>query len=211
MQAVYGHHFVRVSFFISVLIFLCSINSQLYACNCPPIKPIDAEWCKKYDVIFFGKVDSIEKCSINGKSKVYFSLSKLYKGAVQPKAFLEFDCSSSCMMSFTINEEWLIYSTYQKFDLLGLNICSHSRKKFATAEQDYYLASSQRKIEDEMQVLNELLGEKTFATENNLNQMQSALKPVNEQPSGISKLILLLVSLSAMLLVAMIVKLKKRQ
>src|ERR1700739_2515548 len=115
---------MKKNIFILFLLF----SKIIIACECPELKPVSKELIEKYDVVFFGKVDSVGSCSTQGQSFVYFSVNELYKGTTQQQVKIEFDCSSACLMSFAKDEQWLMYTTYKKFDFLTVNLCSHSRK-----------------------------------------------------------------------------------
>jgi hypothetical protein len=151
----------------NILLLFFLISKITFACECPPIQPISEALFKNYDVIFEGKVDSVSTCKTQGTSAAYFSINELYKGEVEQHFKIEFDCASPCMMSFSKADEWLIYSTYKRFDLMVVSLCSHSRKLFADASQDYYQLSAQRRFEEEKQFLKTTLGTHSFAKKTN--------------------------------------------
>ena len=193
------------SFFLFLL-----FSKIIIACECPPIKPVSKEICSKYDIIFSGKVDSVSVCGAPGASSVYFTINELYKGEVQQHIKINFDCSSPCMMSFSKDEEWLMYSAYKRFDLITVNLCSHSRKFFNDASQDYYQVEAQQTFEQEKQFLKTTLGVHSYAQTNEIEQQQADLKSRNEQPSGIYKLVLLLISFGTMAIVYFVTRNKNR-
>ncbi|HEX8516011.1 MAG TPA: hypothetical protein VF868_07410 [Bacteroidia bacterium] len=168
------------------------------ACECPPLELISKDLCSQYDVIFYGRVDSIIPCNTKGIGTAYFTVINLYKGSAQKQIILDYDCTSSCMMSFAKDEEWIIYSMYQHFDLLTVNLCGHSRKKPAKGSVDFYQAASQRSFEEENEFLKNSMGLQGFASVNKLNEQQKELQPHNVQPSALNKLWLLLASLVVM-------------
>ncbi len=188
------------------ILFLFFFSTYIFACECPSLKPIDKKLSDKYDVIFFGKVDSVSRCEKDGISTAYFTINKLYKGAVNEFVKVDFDCVSPCLMSFSRGDEWLVYTTYQRFDLMTVNICEHSRKLVGDATQDVYQLAAQRTFEQEKQFLLSVFGVQPFVKSNDLNRQQANLKPHNDQPSAINKLILLLVSFLAMLVVYVVSK-----
>jgi len=194
------------------ILFLFFLFPELiFACECPPIKPSSEEIFKNYDAIFMGKVDSVSACSSHGTSTAYFFINELYKGSVQQHLKVTFDCSSDCMMSFSKDEEWIMYATFQRFDLLVVNLCSHSRKLFTDASQDYYQIAAQRTFEEEKQFLKSALGIHSFAQNDIQSQQQTDIKSDNEQPSGINKLWLLLISFATMAIVYFITRNKKKK
>ena len=185
--------------------------SVLMACKCAPVIPIDQELVKKYDVIFMGRIDSIAPCSTNGISVAYFTISELYKGTTGKNVAVHFDCLSSCMMSFARNEEWIIYAIYQRFGVVSVKLCSHTRKHFASGEQDFYRAASKRTFEEEQSFLKNTLQLQPFTDAEQWNKDQQELKPHNEQPSNNSKIYLLLISFAVMILIYILTRKKRKK
>ena len=181
------------------------------ACECAPVVPVSKELAKGYDIVFFGKVDSISPCATNGISNAYFTIKELYKGNTPQQINVHFDCMSSCMMSFSKNEEWLIYASYQRFDVVSVKLCSHSRKRFSAEAQDFYLAEAKRSFDQEKEFLKTELGIQPFADTETWNTQQQELKPRNEQPSNNNKMYLLGVSFVVMILIYIITRKKKKK
>lgn len=192
---------------IFILFFLFS--KIISACECPPIEPVSKELCTKYNVIFFGKVDSVSPCDLKGSAIAYFTINELYKGNVEEHVKVNFDCSSACMMSFAKNEQWLIYSSYERFDQLTINICGHSRMKVQEGVQDVAEIAAQRTFDQEKEFLKSILGTQNFIKNNELNKQQAEMRPRNDQPSAMNKLWLLLISFSAMAVVYYFTRNKK--
>jgi hypothetical protein len=157
-------------------------------------------------VIFYGKVDSIIPCHNSGIGTAYFTIINLYKGSAEQKVAVDYDCTSACMMSLSKNDEWIIYSTYQRFDLLTVSICSHSRKKISDGSADFYQVSSGRSFEEENNFLKKTLGVLPFASHNELNDQQKEMQPHNDQPTAINKLWLLIISLAATVIIYFVSK-----
>ncbi|MGQ0829074.1 MAG: hypothetical protein ACT4ON_11855 [Bacteroidota bacterium] len=199
---------IKISVTIIFSAFFFSFKYSL-ACQCPTLFLISKDLCEKYEVIFYGKVDSVSPCGTNGISTAHFTIKELYKGIVEQHVQIDFDCSSSCMMSFSKGDEWIIYSIFQRFDLLTVNICGHSRKFFPGAAQDVYQIASDRSFEQEKQYLTKILGIQSFIKKNELNEQQNDLAHQNKQPSGIHKLLLLLASVLAMGIVYYVTRKKK--
>jgi hypothetical protein len=194
-----------------ILFSLLFFSKTVYACECPALQPISKELRTDYDVIFFGKVDSVSSCTNAGIATVYFTIQELYKGAVEEHVKVDFDCRSSCLMSFAKNEEWLMYTNYQHFDVMIVNICKHSRKHFDSSTQDIYQIAAQRTFEQEKEFLKSTLGIQAFIKKNELNKQHAELAPRNEQPSGQNKLILILISFSVMAIVYVLTRNKRRK
>lgn len=191
----------RILFLALNLISLISLS-----CECPPLEPVTKKVIEEYDVVFYGKVDSVVPCKNDGIGTVYFTVMSLYKGSAQQRVSIDYDCVSSCMMSFAKNDEWLIYSMFQHFDLLTVNICGHSRKKITDGSVDYYQAASQRSFEEEKSFLEKTFGTHAFASHNKLNDAQKEMQPHNEQPGALNKLWLLLISLGVMVMIYFVTK-----
>ncbi len=149
-------------------------------------------------------------CRVKGNAIAYFTINELYKGTVQQNVEINFDCSSSCMMSFSKDEEWLIYANFQKFDVINVILCGHSRKFFSNTAQDFYQVASQRTFDQEKQFLKTTLGVLHFAQTNEGNNQQTDIILRNEQPSGINKLGLLLISFAVMAIVYFVTRNKNK-
>jgi hypothetical protein len=170
-----------------------------FACECTPISPITKELSAAYDVVFYGRVDSVSSCNTEKERAIaYFSIIELYKGTVAKQVKVNFDCSSECLMSFMNDDEWIIYARYTKFDYLNISICEHSRKKFNSGEQDIYVMDLKRTFEEEITFLKTSLGIQSFAQLTVLNNSASDTARHNTQPSGSGKIFLLLISLVVM-------------
>ncbi len=191
-----------------ILFIIILFSKTLFAYECPPLQSISKELTNNYNVIFWGKVDSVSSTNAKGKSNAYFTIKELYKGSVLQHVKVIFDENSDCMMSFEKNDEWLMYCTFQRFDELSVNICSHSRKLFKDPEDDFYQLEALRTFEEEKLFLKLIFKIHPFAKNNELNNKQIDFKPHNDQPSGINKLVLLLVSFGAMLIVYFVTRKK---
>jgi hypothetical protein len=191
----------------SLLIFLFSFLSLTsLACECPPSEPLSKEIADKFDVIFYGRIDSIKPCSSDGIGTAYFTIINLYKGAAEQHVAVDYDCTSECLMSLAKDESWIIYAVYQKFDLLTVSLCSPSRKKFTGGETDHYQVISQKSFDEENDFLQQSFGIKAFSSHNELNDKQREMQPHNEQPSAWGKLWLLLVSLAVLAIFFIVIK-----
>ena len=192
-----------------IFLALLTFSIRATACKCGSLLPINGEEAKRYDVIFFGKVDSVLTCDTTGTAIAYLTIEELYKGNSKQKTFVNFDCSSDCMMSFTKGDEWLIYGIYKRFGLVSVSLCDHNRKHMPDNEQDFYEATAQRTFDQEKAFLNTTFGIQPFIQDENWNKQQEELKPRNEQPTDTSKIVLLLVSFGAMIIIYIITRKKK--
>jgi hypothetical protein len=188
---------MRGIFFLLLTFFF----KTLAGCECPPVQPLTETTCKNYNVIFYGRVDSVTNSSEKEFNTAHFTIAELYKGDVQQQVKINFDNSSSCLMSFSKNEEWLIYAVYKNFNFLTVSICGHSRKFFRDLSDDFYQLNAQRTFNEEKYFLKTTLGTLPFATVNKLNEQREQFKPHNIQPEPTNKLLLVLISLLAMVII----------
>ncbi len=177
-----------------ILSFLL-LGSPTFACDCPPIKKIDREGCEQYDVIFRGTVDSVSTCK--DKATAYFHILDLYKGQLTEHFKFQYECESSCQMSFSKGEEWIIYSVSAREGKLQIELCSHSRKLMTG--DDYYAVTSGQSYADEMASLKRILGNKRIREEGDETN-QGQYDHQNIHPDGYTKLWLLGVSLVVLLI-----------
>jgi hypothetical protein len=193
------------------LLFILMLQSAwLMACECNSPGPISKELTGRYDIIFVGKVDSVSAFPTDGISNVYFTIDELYKGHTAKQVSINFDGVTSCMMSFAKNEIWIIYANYQHFDVISVNICSHSRKKVNATEQDFFAPAAKRTFDEEHEFVKATLGVQPFAGKETWNKEQEDLKPRNEQPTAMNKMMLLFISFAVMILIYILTRKKKR-
>lgn len=193
------------NFKINILIlFTLFASSTALACQCASLPPVTKEVCDGYNIIFSGQVDSVSACDDKGLSIVHFTIDEVYKGTVMQNVRVEFDCASSCMMSFAKGDSWLMYTNFEKFDLLTVSLCSHTRKFFVEESQDIYALSAQQTFEEEKQFLGKTLGTQAFKEIVQPGDVTGR----NEQPSGMNKLLLIAISIAAMAVIYFILKRK---
>jgi len=190
---------------------LLFFSIKAIACKCLTLAPINKEEAKRYDVIFFGKIDSVGACNTTGVAIAYFTINELYKGNSKQHNQINFDCASDCLMSFAKGEEWVIYGKYQRFDEIRVSLCDHNRRKAHAGEQDFYEAAAQRTFDQEKEFLKTELGIQPFIQNEKWNKDQEELKPRNEQPSGMSKIALLIVSFGVMIIIYIITRKNKNK
>src|SRR3989344_389004 len=183
------------------LSFFILFSASCFACECGILSPLSKDACKDYDVIFYGKVDSIGTCNDKWSASAYFTIVDLYKGKVKQQVDVNFDCNTECMMSLAPDDEWIIYAKYSKFDFLQISICEHSRKKFNDDAQDFYLIESKRTYSEELDFLKTNLGVQSFVEPIIVNNTVADTGRHNTQPSSWGKVTLLLVSLVVMAIV----------
>lgn len=193
--------------YILFLLFFVPFCSA--ACICVPLVPVTKEHCEKYDVIFYGTVDSISTCNDKDRAIAYFTIKALFKGKVQKSVEVFYDCNTECLMSFSGDEAWLIYAKYSKFDKLEVSICEHSRKKAAAGAEDYYVLDAKRTFEEELKFLEDNFSIQEATDLIVVNNAGTEAGRHNDQPSNTGKIILLSISLLAMGLVYYITRRKK--
>ena len=114
------------------------------------------------------------------------------------------------MMSFSKGEEWLIYSEYLKFDYLATSICSHSRKYFNDEANDFYQATAKKTFEEEKQFLKSNLNIQSFIELNELQLQNEQFKRHNTQPDPMSKLWLLIISVTSAAVIIFVTRKKSK-
>ncbi len=164
---------MRIFFFL--LTFPLFNFLTLSACECPPLKPLDKSYTDEFDLIFIGTVDSVSPC--DKQAKAIFKVEKLFQGKSFEITEVYFDCSSSCQMSFTKGEQWIIYTNYAKYGIAEVDFCSRSRKKFINDSLDYFVATHILTFADEEEQLKSTLGIKTLKTESNTQLQHELIKP----------------------------------
>lgn len=192
---------MKKHFSLVVLIF---ISQLVFACKCETLMPITKSACEPYNAIFTGQIDSVSACDTKGFSTAYFTIEEVYKGLLEKNTRIQFDCASSCLMSFATGEQWIIYAKYEQFDVLNVSLCSNSRKLFADESSDIYALTAERSFEQEKQFLQQTLGIQKLKEEQTLQNPTGR----NIQPSGINKLVLLIISVIAMVIIYFITKRK---
>lgn len=186
------------------LIVLLFASQLAFACKCEALMPITKSACEPYNAIFTGQIDSVSACDTKGFSTAYFTIAEVYKGLLEKNTRVQFDCASSCLMSFATGEQWIIYAKYEQFDVLNVSLCSNSRKLFADESSDIYALTAERSFEQEKQFLQQTLGIQKLKEEQTLQNPTGR----NIQPSGINKLVLLIISVMAMVIIYFITKRK---
>jgi hypothetical protein len=176
-------------FALAFLIFLCS---NVKCCTCPVIEPLTSKQCNKYDVLFYGRVDSVFNDKKTNKSTVQFSVLELYKGTSESTISLNFDGTGECMMSFDKNEKWIICANYSRYNSLSVSFCSNSRKQLSDTVYDYNAINTQQTFLETLEFLRDSI--KIKNTEEKIIDNSNLLHK-NIQPSGNNKMLLLAVSL----------------
>lgn len=176
----------------SVLLLIIASTQGVWACKCKPTELTIVE-CRKFDLIFKCKIEAVTDCQ-NNRSIAEASILELYKGELTEKVNFSYDCASSCLMSFSKNETWLIYAKKNAQDQFEVSLCDRNRMLFIKPEEDYYFTNTDISFEDEISYLKKNIGLKL----NNTNQSKPAIditQRENNDTSGINKLALLFMSL----------------
>jgi hypothetical protein len=169
------------NFFGLVLGLLLSIVS--WACECDSLQPLSLESLKNYELIFVGHVSSITSCDEAGKARVLFLVDTLFRGKAFVGTEVQFDCSTSCAMSFAPEERWLIYSKYAKYGLAEVHLCSHSRKQAPQSKDDYAIFTQGNTFEESLKWLSENCGVQILNAEADFNQPSRELVHPDQQQS----------------------------
>jgi len=178
------------------IIFLIALFFNAFkslACQCP-LTILGLEECNKYEVIFKGKIRSVESCKDKFGTAV-FEIEELYKGNASKEFIVLFECGVECAQNFNEGEEWIIYSTYKQVDKAIMNWCSRSRKFFKNEKEDFYAVTYGNDYYDELKFLREKLGLHRL-----LVLKESTTQNRNERPTTNQTVLMLLISISAILL-----------
>lgn len=178
-----------LSFFI--IFFLRTLNA--FACQCP-LTALGLEESNKYEVIFKGKVISVETCKDKFGTAI-FEVEELYKGNASKKFTVLFECGVECAQEFSAGEEWIIYSRYKQIDKALMDWCSRSRKFFKNPKEDFYAVTYGNDYYDELKFLREKLGIHRL-----LVLKESTTQNRNERPTANQTILMLVISISAILL-----------
>ncbi|MBX3165219.1 MAG: hypothetical protein KF900_12145 [Bacteroidetes bacterium] len=163
------------------------------ACQCP-LTALSAEECNKYDIIFKGKILSVQDCG-DKLGEAVFEVEELYKGAVAKEFKVLFNCNQECFQKFNAGEEWIIYSKYKQIDKAIMDWCSRSRKYFKNDKEDFYTVTYGNDYFDEVKFLRQTLGHhRTLANQPNLEANR------NQLPNKTQFVVVLICSLAGIIL-----------
>ncbi|GAB4142658.1 MAG: hypothetical protein Fur0041_17730 [Bacteroidia bacterium] len=115
-----------------LIFLLLVVHAKTFACDCKGNFVFNDSLFSRYEMIFRGKVVSVNACS--GEATALFNIETLYKGKAYSQTELLFDCSSDCAMNFTSGEEWIIYANYVGYGKPKAEFCSPSRLKYSAAD-----------------------------------------------------------------------------
>lgn len=135
-----------------ILLFICKIT---FACQCP-LTALNVEETNKYDVIFKGKINSI---NLKGElSEAQFLVNELYKGVIAEKFKIIFNDVDICKLEMRAGDEWIIYANYNQVTSAKLDFCSRSRKFFKSAKEDFFAVTTGVSYDEEIIYLQKALG-----------------------------------------------------
>lgn len=201
-----------ILYIILILWALIHINLKLFACDCGEQLPVfSKEETEKYDLIFIGKIDSINHGKKTGVA--WFKGIKLYKGLAPPVIKIYFDDYTSCKMPFQSNDTWMIYANKDSINgYWKVDYCSRTRKYPNQNEMDEYTIYSNITFDKEEQLLAEIYPLKDFIHPDKLSDIQENKKTVIDANRDLMhannkhKIILLIISLVGVILIYIILK-----
>lgn len=172
--------------FIFILFFLF-VSIVTYACDCPPLKPLNKNIVKEYPVIFEGEIDSISG------ELVYFNVGKVFSGNVNKYTAVLIKIANDCQFTFFKAQKWLVYASLEAYGKLHVDFCSRTRMQFESTKDDYYAAVNAMPYKDEVFMLKQLFGEKKPIDKIKAVDNTPVRKLI--QPEMTSKLVLLVISI----------------
>jgi len=182
---------------IILFVFTCLAlikPTEIIACQCP-LTTLSLDECNKYDVVYRGKIVSVNPCN-NNSSEAIFEILELYKGRVNAKFKVLFDCKVECVQEFNPGEEWIIYSNYKQADNAKMDWCSRSRKLIKNEKEDFYAVTYGNSYDEELDFLRKNLG--TYKTMRDREENQAGKR--NIIPSRTQLIITLFISLAVVIL-----------
>lgn len=185
--------------FLSLIILFLPLATA--ACDCVAKKDLTIVECRKFDVILSGIVDSVALCN-KGKAITFMQVNEVYKGDIANRFHFDFDCESSCQMSFAKGEQWLIYATYNpELKVYEVNFCDRNRKYFQKNSDDYYATSLGINWKDEIDFLKKNIGLKPNVAQSESSSSKDITQRENQLGTGKNNLVLLLISALLFLLI----------
>lgn len=176
-----------------LLFFLVLLYKPLLACQCP-LTGLSVEECKKYEIIFKGKIVKVVDCD-HKFGEATFDVEELYKGIATQQFKVLFDCDEDCMQKFSVGDEWIIYSRYKQVDNAKMDWCSRSRKFFKVEKEDFYAVTYGNDYYDEVLFLQKNLGVHRVSV---ISKTQSVGR--NKRPDTQLMVIILISSLATIVL-----------
>jgi hypothetical protein len=183
-------HYLLIGIYL-LLPFFYAAQSQ--GCECP-LTTLSLEECDKYELIFRGKVISVNACD-NKPGEATFEIEELYKGNVTKKFKVLFECNTACAAGFSPGDEWIIYSRYKQIENAMMDWCSRSRKYFKIDKLDFYTDTYGNDYDDELKFLRKKLGLHRLLADN-----PTRAENRNPVPNTNQLVIILLSSLAAVVL-----------
>ncbi|EJQ43227.1 hypothetical protein IEE_03405 [Bacillus cereus BAG5X1-1] len=110
--------------FVLICSFTFFISSEKsYACDCTKASP--EERLQKNDVVFEGKVLEVQEK--DGEMKTLFEVKKIWKGTSSSQIII-YTSFGSCTFRFAEGGEYLVFSSYTGEKKLGTSICSGTKR-----------------------------------------------------------------------------------
>lgn len=144
--------FIKYSF---TILFLFLLKTS-FACQCP-LTQLSKSECKKYELIFRGKVISVAPCD-NKPGVALFEVQDLYKGNLPKQFQILFNCDEPCASKFNVGEEWIIYTRFKQINNGLIDWCSRSRRFIKNEKEDFYAVTYGNTYDQEIKFLQDSLG-----------------------------------------------------
>lgn len=204
---------MKTRFSIFILFLLGNVVSVI-ACNCNGVlPPISYEETEQFDLIAVGKITAVRTANATENLAEVAGYS-LYKGVIAETFQVYFASNTSCLIPFLEQEYWLIYA---KKDSLNpqkyvVNYCERTRKWVKSNTNDEYIISSGMTYMEEIAFLEKNYPKKDFFTEAQIgeiqdkNQREITADRRLEQASPTQKIIILITSIIAFIVIYIIVR-----
>ncbi len=203
----------RIILLTFLFVYTCT---SIYPCNCETSLPkISREETETYTLIFTGYVKKLYVVEKESGKEFFaeFVVSQPFKGLVPRDIKIAYDGITSCQMRFLPGDEWLLYvkkdSVNKKW---WVNYCERSRRYAEPGEEDEYTVYSGMTLDEELRFLGKNYASGQIVGEDTLTMIEEENKIVIDSRRDVhygtprEKIILLICSLAAMIIIYWIIK-----
>lgn len=184
------------------LIFYILITPA-FACDCASFPPLKKELFSgnTKQLVFRGKVMQVMGCKDIGTC--IFEVNEVFNSKSRQHITAVYDCSSgACQMNFAAGEEWLIYGEYVQVEKIKIEFCSRSRKISQVPNNESEKIAFGYSVSEELDWLRAQLGNVEIQPDDE----NRSLAHQNEKPAPTEKIILLVISMTAVITIILLTK-----